>query len=188
MGGEGRPWDFFFSLSSFISLFISQWNSNSLQCQLRLLLRYISHRLNRRPKSDSGALVDAEDQARKKLETTSYFPADTSCSSMKTKAVPNYKASNGFLVAIKEPRVIYRECRKNHAASLGGYAFDGCREFMAAGEEGTSASLRCAACSCHRSFHKREVEDIDDQVGDSSSVSNTTSTTNSMPRKLNDFY
>ncbi|CAA6669193.1 unnamed protein product [Spirodela intermedia] len=31
-------------------------------------------------------------------------------------------------------------------------------EFMAAGEEGTGAALKCAACGCHRSFHKREVE------------------------------
>ncbi|XP_020254212.1 mini zinc finger protein 2-like [Asparagus officinalis] len=65
--------------------------------------------------------------------------------------------SNGA-VAKKEKVVRYRECRKNHAAIIGGYAVDGCREFMAAGEEGTSAALQCAACNCHRSFHKREVE------------------------------
>lgn len=68
------------------------------------------------------------------------------------------KASSNGPVATKEIVVRYRECRKNHAASIGGYAVDGCREFMASGEEGTSAALRCAACNCHRSFHKREVE------------------------------
>ncbi|KAK4773351.1 hypothetical protein SAY87_028370 [Trapa incisa] len=52
----------------------------------------------------------------------------------------------------------YGECRKNHAASLGGYAVDGCREFMASGEEGTSDALNCAACGCHRNFHRREVK------------------------------
>lgn len=54
--------------------------------------------------------------------------------------------------------VKYGECQKNHAANIGGYAVDGCREFMASGEEGTTAALTCAACGCHRSFHKREVE------------------------------
>ncbi|XP_022751923.1 mini zinc finger protein 2-like [Durio zibethinus] len=54
--------------------------------------------------------------------------------------------------------VRYGECQKNHAAAVGGYAVDGCREFMASGEEGTSAALTCAACGCHRNFHRREVE------------------------------
>ncbi|AQK38849.1 mini zinc finger protein 1-like [Zea mays] len=54
--------------------------------------------------------------------------------------------------------VRYRECQRNHAASLGGHAVDGCREFMAAGADGTAAALACAACGCHRSFHRREVE------------------------------
>ncbi|KAI3673413.1 hypothetical protein L6452_39532 [Arctium lappa] len=51
----------------------------------------------------------------------------------------------------------YGECQKNHAANIGGYAVDGCREFMAAGEEGTTGELTCAACGCHRNFHRREV-------------------------------
>ncbi|KAG1342496.1 mini zinc finger protein 2-like [Cocos nucifera] len=54
--------------------------------------------------------------------------------------------------------VIYGECQRNHAASVGGYAVDGCREFMAEGEEGTSGALKCAACGCHRSFHRRVQE------------------------------
>ncbi|KAJ8753341.1 hypothetical protein K2173_019740 [Erythroxylum novogranatense] len=54
--------------------------------------------------------------------------------------------------------VRYGECQKNHAANIGGYAVDGCREFMASGEEGTNGALLCAACGCHRSFHRREVE------------------------------
>ncbi|RZR89862.1 hypothetical protein BHM03_00017678 [Ensete ventricosum] len=52
----------------------------------------------------------------------------------------------------------YRECLKNHAVGMGGYAVDGCGEFMAAGEEGTLDALRCAACGCHRNFHRREEE------------------------------
>ncbi|KAJ4973144.1 hypothetical protein NE237_006318 [Protea cynaroides] len=53
--------------------------------------------------------------------------------------------------------VRYGECQKNHAASIGGYAVDGCREFMASGEDETNA-LKCAACGCHRNFHRTEVE------------------------------
>ncbi|PHT88361.1 Mini zinc finger protein 1 [Capsicum annuum] len=52
----------------------------------------------------------------------------------------------------------YVECQRNHAANIGGYAVDGCREFMASGEEGTTAALTCAACGCHRNFHRREVD------------------------------
>ncbi|CAL9097715.1 unnamed protein product, partial [Musa textilis] len=52
----------------------------------------------------------------------------------------------------------YRECLKNHAVGMGGHAVDGCGEFLAAGEEGTVDALRCAACGCHRNFHRREAE------------------------------
>ncbi|KAL6181622.1 hypothetical protein ACLB2K_048273 [Fragaria x ananassa] len=54
--------------------------------------------------------------------------------------------------------VRYGECQKNHAANIGGYAVDGCREFMASGEDGTAEALTCAACGCHRNFHRREVD------------------------------
>lgn len=54
--------------------------------------------------------------------------------------------------------VRYRECLKNHAASMGGHVVDGCGEFMPSGEEGTPQSLRCAACDCHRNFHRKENE------------------------------
>jgi ZF-HD class homeobox domain-containing protein len=50
----------------------------------------------------------------------------------------------------------YRECLKNHAVGVGGHAVDGCGEFMAAGEEGSIDALRCAACGCHRNFHRKE--------------------------------
>lgn len=54
--------------------------------------------------------------------------------------------------------VSYKECLKNHAASLGGHALDGCGEFMpsptATSDDPTS--LKCAACGCHRNFHRRD--------------------------------
>ncbi|XP_057975712.1 zinc-finger homeodomain protein 2-like [Malania oleifera] len=52
----------------------------------------------------------------------------------------------------------YLECLKNHAASTGGNVVDGCCEFMRSGEEGTPEAFRCAACNCHRNFHRRVVE------------------------------
>jgi ZF-HD homeobox protein with Cys/His-rich dimerization domain len=84
--------------------------------------------------------------------------------------------ANGAAASRKEAAKVvvrYRECQRNHAASIGGHAVDGCREFMASGAEGTAAALLCAACGCHRSFHRREVEaDCD---CDCSSTSTTTS-------------
>lgn len=53
--------------------------------------------------------------------------------------------------------VRYRECQRNHAAHLGGHVLDGCGEFMPAGEDGTPEALKCAACNCHRNFHRREA-------------------------------
>lgn len=51
----------------------------------------------------------------------------------------------------------YRECLRNHAASIGGHVVDGCGEFMPAGP---AEPMKCAACGCHRSFHRREPEHI----------------------------
>lgn len=58
----------------------------------------------------------------------------------------------------KKKNVRYRECLKNHAASMGGNSTDGCCEFMPSGEEGSLEALECSACSCHRNFHGKEVE------------------------------
>ncbi|KAK9076976.1 hypothetical protein SSX86_005311 [Deinandra increscens subsp. villosa] len=54
--------------------------------------------------------------------------------------------------------VKYKECLRNHAASMGGKARDGCGEFMPSGEEGSLEALTCAVCNCHRNFHRKEVE------------------------------
>ncbi|KAL1308823.1 zinc-finger homeodomain protein 2 isoform X2 [Arachis hypogaea] len=54
--------------------------------------------------------------------------------------------------------VRYRECQKNHAVSFGGHAVDGCCEFMAAGEDGSLEAVICAACNCHRNFHRKEID------------------------------
>ncbi|CDP15385.1 unnamed protein product [Coffea canephora] len=53
--------------------------------------------------------------------------------------------------------ILYRDCRKNHAVNTGRYAVDGCREFMPAGDAGSPGALLCAACDCHRNFHRKDV-------------------------------
>uniref|UniRef100_A0A1D1XIY1 ZF-HD homeobox protein At4g24660 n=1 Tax=Anthurium amnicola TaxID=1678845 RepID=A0A1D1XIY1_9ARAE len=50
----------------------------------------------------------------------------------------------------------YWECMKNHAAGLGAQALDGCGEFMPGGDPGTLEALKCAACGCHRNFHRKD--------------------------------
>ncbi|RAL40874.1 hypothetical protein DM860_008572 [Cuscuta australis] len=57
--------------------------------------------------------------------------------------------------------VVYKECLKNHAATLGGHAVDGCGEFMPSptSTPADPTSLKCAACGCHRNFHRREPEE-----------------------------
>jgi ZF-HD homeobox protein with Cys/His-rich dimerization domain len=65
---------------------------------------------------------------------------------------------HGGMVEAKKPEAIelagvYLECLRNHAASAGGHVVDGCGEFMPA----LAAPLRCAACGCHRSFHRRAI-------------------------------
>ncbi|KAJ6899897.1 zinc-finger homeodomain protein 11-like [Populus alba x Populus x berolinensis] len=54
--------------------------------------------------------------------------------------------------------VSYKECHKNHAAGIGGLALDGCGEFMpkSTATPQDPASFKCAACGCHRNFHRRE--------------------------------
>lgn len=56
--------------------------------------------------------------------------------------------------------VAYRECLRNHAAGIGGHAVDGCGEFLPslAGNVADPGSYACAACGCHRNFHRREPE------------------------------
>ncbi|XP_060193725.1 zinc-finger homeodomain protein 9-like [Lycium barbarum] len=57
--------------------------------------------------------------------------------------------------------IIYKECLKNHAASIGGHAVDGCGEFMPSPTANPTdpTSLKCAACGCHRNFHRREPDE-----------------------------
>ncbi|CAL9120006.1 unnamed protein product [Musa textilis] len=77
-----------------------------------------------------------------------------------TAAIVDYHhRHNSYPYSTKKGLVVkYRECLKNHAASIGGNATDGCGEFMPGGEEGTLEALKCSACGCHRNFHRKETE------------------------------
>ncbi|KAL1356970.1 hypothetical protein HN51_008975 [Arachis hypogaea] len=61
----------------------------------------------------------------------------------------------GGVVPSSSSSSAYRECLRNHAASLGSYATDGCGEFTLDDISGGSNSLQCAACGCHRNFHRK---------------------------------
>ena len=61
-------------------------------------------------------------------------------------------------------RVVYGECRRNHAAQLGSHSTDGCGEFYPSNPP--EAPTRCAACGCHRNFHRRHtIIHLDDEPG-----------------------
>eukprot|EP00245_Coleochaete_scutata_P009142 TRINITY_DN2950_c0_g1_i1.p1 TRINITY_DN2950_c0_g1~~TRINITY_DN2950_c0_g1_i1.p1 ORF type:complete len:538 (+),score=94.46 TRINITY_DN2950_c0_g1_i1:267-1880(+) len=73
----------------------------------------------------------------------------------RAKATSPTSGHPGNLSSGLEMCTLYKECQRNQAACMGGQAVDGCGEFMPAGEEGTPDSFRCAACDCHRNFHRR---------------------------------
>jgi ZF-HD class homeobox domain-containing protein len=54
-------------------------------------------------------------------------------------------------------REVYRECMRNHAAKLGTYASDGCCEYSP--DDAHPAAMLCAACGCHRNFHRKAFLD-----------------------------
>ncbi|KAG6473069.1 zinc-finger homeodomain protein 6-like [Zingiber officinale] len=73
-------------------------------------------------------------------------------------ATTNSKAKTSAGAVETDVLVRYKECLRNHAAALGGHVLDGCGEFMPDGEPETADALKCAACGCHRSFHRREPD------------------------------
>lgn len=57
---------------------------------------------------------------------------------------------------------LYNECLKNQAVSFGGYALDGCGEFMPKSSTILTdpPSHSCDACGCHRNFHRRDHSNV----------------------------
>ena len=64
-------------------------------------------------------------------------------------AANNLPIRDGSVIFVR-----YMQCFYNHAAHLNRFAFDGCQEFIAAGEVGTPEALICGACGCYRGFHQ----------------------------------
>ncbi|CDP01539.1 unnamed protein product [Coffea canephora] len=85
----------------------------------------------------------------------SYDSLGNSNSTRVSNKVPSPVEMSAEPTSQRKPR--YRECLKNHAVGIGGHAVDGCGEFLAAGAEGTLDALKCAACNCHRNFHRKEA-------------------------------
>ncbi|XWS62442.1 hypothetical protein CRYUN_Cryun06bG0011100 [Craigia yunnanensis] len=56
---------------------------------------------------------------------------------------------------VEQAEVTYMECRRNYAASTGGYIIDGCGKFLKGGQDDTKEALLCTTCGCHRSFHRK---------------------------------
>ncbi|KAL2551345.1 Zinc-finger homeodomain protein 2 [Forsythia ovata] len=98
---------------------------------------------------------DEEHEGEIGLPPTSYDSLGNSNSTRPTTKMPSPVEAT----AMRKPR--YRECLKNHAVGIGGHSVDGCGEFMAAGAEGSMDALICAACNCHRNFHRKETEGSD---------------------------
>ncbi|XP_023772926.1 zinc-finger homeodomain protein 8 [Lactuca sativa] len=68
--------------------------------------------------------------------------------------------NNGVLNRHQPPpplAICYGKCLKNYAATNGGQILDGCGEFMLSPN---TTSLECAACGCHRSFHRIEADHL----------------------------
>ncbi|CAN4110697.1 unnamed protein product [Withania somnifera] len=60
--------------------------------------------------------------------------------------------------------VKYFECRHNYAASSMGHVLDGCGEFFPTGPPETPESFICAACHCHRNFHRKMEVEMEDRM------------------------
>ncbi|KAI3443969.1 hypothetical protein Pfo_000634 [Paulownia fortunei] len=56
----------------------------------------------------------------------------------------------------RKVEVVYTKCHKNHDFKFPS-SVDGCQEFTPSGREGTEAAVACAACGCHKAFHRNEV-------------------------------
>lgn len=108
----------------------------------------VSHRIEYTPMPISATFAGLHDFSKLRLFSSI---GNRVSSAMEAPSRPSSEAA-------RPKAVRYRECHRNHAVNSGGHAVDGCGEFMPSGEEGTVEALKCAACECHRNFHRKEVE------------------------------
>ncbi|KAJ7943477.1 Zinc-finger homeodomain protein 11 [Quillaja saponaria] len=109
--------------------------------------------------------MDLTIKTNKTLETDTQTPQQTA-TNIKSLSFTNglFKRHQPTLLQpIVPPSTVvsFKECLKNHAASIGGHALDGCGEFMPSSTSNPTdpTSLKCAACGCHRNFHRRDTQD-----------------------------
>ncbi|KAJ8771198.1 hypothetical protein K2173_025924 [Erythroxylum novogranatense] len=103
--------------------------------------------------------MELEDQEEHEEEVEEEEEGETGLSAPSCDTMGNSGRATSREVSVNvKPR--YGECLKNHAVGIGGHAVDGCGEFMPAGAEGTLDALKCAACYCHRNFHRKEATDL----------------------------
>ncbi|XP_013616017.1 PREDICTED: zinc-finger homeodomain protein 5-like isoform X3 [Brassica oleracea var. oleracea] len=98
--------------------------------------------------------------SRRKMDMRSHEMIERRSDDNGNNGADNHQSKSSSISAAAKTTVRYRECLKNHAANVGGSVQDGCGEFMPSGEEGTLEALRCAACDCHRNFHRKEVDGV----------------------------
>ncbi|CAH8365662.1 unnamed protein product [Eruca vesicaria subsp. sativa] len=111
------------------------------------------------PGGNCNAITSTTTISTKTLDTKPHTNQDPKAKPGSDPSLPPFlvKKENQKTKARGDQAGTYKECQKNHAALTGGHVVDGCCEFMPGGEEGTLAALKCAACNCHRSFHRKEV-------------------------------
>ncbi|KAJ8764283.1 hypothetical protein K2173_006023 [Erythroxylum novogranatense] len=103
-------------------------------------------------------IPDSAERRRDDQTASDLAPIPVSATVVNTAPSPSRLISRSPPPTSTASSIKYRECLRNHAANMGGHVLDGCGEFMASGEEGTPESLRCAACECHRNFHRKETD------------------------------
>ncbi|KAL6009216.1 Zinc-finger homeodomain protein [Asimina triloba] len=103
--------------------------------------------------------------------------------------------TNGAIKRHHPTKTLYKECLKNHAAALGGHAIDGCGEFLPSPHSSPAdpTSLKCAACGCHRNFHRKtdDTDEEDDEEDDDDAAAHFTPkrrNSNSPPHPLASAY
>ncbi|CAI9116760.1 OLC1v1017996C1 [Oldenlandia corymbosa var. corymbosa] len=101
--------------------------------------------------------IQAQPEQQQLIQEPKIRPLGNSATNALNSGGSKPKSSSPFGRSNNSSNVRYRECLKNHAASIGGNVTDGCGEFMPGGEEGSLEAFKCAACQCHRNFHRKEI-------------------------------
>ncbi|CAJ1829149.1 unnamed protein product [Sphenostylis stenocarpa] len=103
-----------------------------------------------------GTSVRSHTQRSLGFEGTEFEGQHTMMRRVTLRTEPPRRCPNNNTVTIVK-NVQNGECQRNHAIKMGGFAQDGCMEFLPGGAEGTAKALICGACGCHKNYHRREI-------------------------------